>query len=244
MSEELKLHIARLTRRAIFSLLVLMLTFVCVVVGIMCLLSLSYSALIFFGVSAICIIYLVYCNHIEKKESQEKAHKPVVFTARNDFSFGEIINIFDEITDEKNKLSTSEEVRFYRFTKIFKTRAILYKTTDFNKKDFNNAKEHINKIANKKLHISRWISATEARTMMRFNIIYTCTINDALHQFISQNANRNLTRVEGVINVAIVGNQIIIPPLYGECDLIEISRYKGVIKFINQVLLIKRVIVP
>lgn len=206
MGEELKLHIARLTRRAIFSLLVLMLTFVCVVVGIMCLLSLSYSALIFFGVSAICIIYLVYCNHIEKKESQEKEHKPVVFTARNDFSFGEIINVFDKITD--------------------------------------NAKEHINKIANKKLHISQWISATEARTMMRFNIIYTCTLNDALHQFISQNANRNLARVEGVINVAIVGNQIIIPPLYGECDFIEISRYKGVIKFINQVLLSKRAIVP
>lgn len=214
MNEELKLHIARLTRRAIFSLLVLMLTFVCIGAGIMCLVILSYSALIFFGVSAMCIIYLVYCNRIEKKESQEKEYKPVVFTANNDFSFEEIANVFDEITDEKNKLSTSEEVRFYRFTKIFKTRAILYKTTDFNKKDFNNAKEHINKIANKKLHISRWISATETRTMMRFNIIYTCVLNDALRQLISQNANRNLARAEGVI------------------------------KFINRVLLSKRAVVP
>ena len=76
-----------------------------------------------------------------------------------------------------------------------------------------------------------WIS------MMRFNIICTDVLNDALYQFLSQNANRNLTRVEGIINVAVVGNQVMIPPLYGECDLAEISRYKGVIKFINQVLL-------
>ena len=76
-----------------------------------------------------------------------------------------------------------------------------------------------------------WIS------MMRFNIICTDVLNDALYQFLSQNANRNLTRVEGIINIAVVGNQLMIPPLYNECDLAEISRYKGVIKFINQVLL-------
>lgn len=237
MSKELRLHIARLTRRAIIFFLVLMLTFVCVVIGIMCLLIPTYAALIFFGVSVICIVYLIYCKRIEKKESQEKEHKPVIFTAYNDFSFREIANIFDKITDKKNKLSISGDVLFYRFTKIFKTRTILYKTTDFNKKDFNDAKEHINKIANKTLQISQWGSAIDARNMMRFNVVYTCTLNDALYQFVSQNANHNLTRVEGVINVVIVGNQIIIPPLYGECTLLEVSRYKGVIKFINQVLL-------
>jgi hypothetical protein len=73
--------------------------------------------------------------------------------------------------------------------------------------------------------------------MMRFNIICADALNDALYQFLSKNANRNLTRVEGIINIAIINNQIIVPPIYGECDLAEISRYKGVIKFINQVFL-------
>ena len=70
--------------------------------------------------------------------------------------------------------------------------------------------------------------------MMRFNIICTDKLNDALYKYLSQNANRNLTRVEGIINIAIVGNEIIIPPIYGECDLAEIGRYKGVIGFINR----------
>lgn len=72
---------------------------------------------------------------------------------------------------------------------------------------------------------------------MRFNIIYTDTLNDTLYQFVSQNANRNLTRVEGIINIAIIGNRIMIPPIYGDCDLAEISRYKDTIKFINKFLL-------
>lgn len=75
--------------------------------------------------------------------------------------------------------------------------------------------------------------------MMRFNIIFTDTLNDSLYQFISQNATRSLARVEGVINIVIIGNQIIIPPIYGKCDLAEISRYKYVIKFINQIILNK-----
>jgi hypothetical protein len=77
----------------------------------------------------------------------------------------------------------------------------------------------------------------EAGKMMRFNIICTDVLNDALYQFLSQNANRNLTRVEGIINIAIVGNRIIIPPIYGDTDFVEIGRYKGVIKFINEVLI-------
>lgn len=116
---------------------------------------------------------------------------------------------------------------------------MLYKTTDFNKKAYDNAKDRINKKANKELNISHWVNRMEAGKMMRFNIIFTDTLNDALYQFLSQNANRNLTRVEGIINFAIVGNQIMIPPIYGECDLAEISKYKGVIKFINQIILNK-----
>lgn len=73
--------------------------------------------------------------------------------------------------------------------------------------------------------------------MMQFNIIYTKTLNNALYKFISQNANSTLRRVEGIINIAIADNHIMTPPLYGDCVLAEITRYKDVIKFINQILL-------
>ena len=128
-------------------------------------------------------------------------------------------------------------MRFFQLKYFFDLRTIIYRTDNFNKKDFDNAKDRINKKANKELNISQWGEGTKARNMMRFNIIYTDTLNDALYKFISKNANRNLTRVEGIINIAIVGNRIIIPPIYGDTDFVEIGRYKGVIKFINEVLI-------
>ncbi len=237
MNEELKLHIKKLQRRATLSLIAILLTIISIVYGILFLFVPSFVAIIFFAIAVISIIYLIYCSRSAKKEAKETVYKPVEFNANKNLTFEEIISIFEKLTDKDNRLSTSEEVRFFRLNKIFKLRTILYKTLDFNKKEFDNAKDRINKKANKELNISQWINGAEARNMMRFNIIYTNMLNDALYQFLSQNANHNLTRVEGIINIAIVGNQIMIPPLYGECDLAKISRYKGVIKFINQVLL-------
>lgn len=237
MNEELKLHIKKLQRRATFSLIAILSTIVSIGFGILFLCVPSFVAIIFFVIAADCIVYLIHSSRTAKKEVKENIYKPIIFNADKNLTFDEIVSIFKNLTDEDNQLSTSEDVRFFRLKKIFKLRTVIYRTDNFNKKDFDNSKDRINKKANKELNISQWVNRTEAGNMMRFNIICTDVLNDALYQFLSQNANRNLTRVEGIINIAVVGNQIMIPPLYGECDLAEISRYKGVIKFINQVLL-------
>ena len=237
MNEELKLHIKKLQRRATFSLIAILSTIVSIGFGILFLCVPSFVAIIFFVIAADGIVYLMHSSRTAKKEVKENIYKPIIFNADKNLTFDEIVSIFKNLTDEDNQLSTSEDVRFFRLKKIFKLRTVIYRTDNFNKKDFDNSKDRINKKANKELNISQWVNRTEAGNMMRFNIICTDVLNDALYQFLSQNANRNLTRVEGIINIAVVGNQIMIPPLYGECDLAEISRYKGVIKFINQVLL-------
>ena len=237
MNEELKLHIKKLQRRATLSLIAVLSTIISIGFGILFLFVSSFVAILFFVIVAICILYLIHSSRTSKKETKEDVYKPVIFNADNNLTFEKIVSIFEDLTDEENQLSTSEDVRFFQLNKIFKLRTVIYRTDNFNKKDFDNAKDRINKKANKELNISQWVNRAEAGNMMRFNIICTYVLNDALYEFISKNANRNLTRVEGVINIAIVGNQIMIPPIYSDCDLAEISRYKGVIKFINQVLL-------
>ena len=134
-------------------------------------------------------------------------------------------------------MSISSQVRFFRFNNFLKVRAVLYQTNNFNKKEFDNAKARINKIANRKLKISQWVSHDEARKMIRFNIICANALNEQLYQIVSNNVNYNLSRVEGVINIVILENQIIIPPFYGKCYLLEINRYKNIVKFINNVLI-------
>ena len=81
---------------------------------------------------------------------------------------------------------------------------------------------------------SKLTSLEEAAKMMRLNIICADEMNTELHSFLSQNAEHNLSRAEGILNMAIVGNRIVIPPLYGSCYLAEIRRYEGVIRFIER----------
>lgn len=241
MNEELKLHIKKLQRRATLSLIAILLTVISIGFGILFLFVPSFFiAIIFFVITTICIVYLIHSSRTAKKGAKENIYKPVILNDDKNLTFEKIVSIFENLTNEENQLSTSENVRFFRLKEIFKLRTVIYRTDNFNKKDFDNAKDLINKKANKKLEISQWVNQAESVKMMRFNIICTETLNDTLYKFIAQNANHNLTRVEGIINIAIIGNQIIIPPLYGECDLAEIGRYKGVIKFINQVLLNKK----
>lgn len=237
MNKELKTHINKLQMRATLSLIAILSAIILIGFGILLLFIPSVASILFFAIAAVSILYLIGSARSAKKEAKENNGKPVVFQAEKDSSFDEIVTVFENLTDQENRLSISEDVRFFQLDKVIKLRAILYKTVDFHKKDFDSAKARMNKKANRKLNISQWVSQADAHKMMRFNIIFTDALNDELYRFISQNAARNLTRIEGVINIAIAGDQIMLQPLYGECDLAEISRYKGVIKFINETLL-------
>ncbi len=237
MDEELKLHIKKLQNRAMCDLIAGLLIIFSITFGVLFLFIPSFVCLIFFAFAIISVIYLIYSARSAKSEEKESKYKPVIFNSSNNFAFGEVIGKFEKLTDEKNQVSISENVRFFQFEKIFKLKTVVYQTDDFNKKEFADAKKRINKKANKELNISHRVIRQDRRNLMRFYIIYANNLNNELYGFISQNANHNLTRAEGLINIAIVGNQIMIPALYGQCDLIEIGRYKRVIKFINQVLI-------
>lgn len=237
LNEELKLYIKKLQKRAILSTISIILTFISIGFGFLFLFVSYFVAIILFTIAIACIVYLICSSRIAKKESKETVYKPVVFNAEQNLSFEKIVAIFENLTDKENQLALSNDTRFFRLIKIFKLRTIIYQTDSFNKKDFDNSKDRINKKANKELNISQWVNQFETDDMMRFNIICTDALNDALYQFLSKNANHNLTRAEGIINIAVVGNQIIIPPLSSECGLTTIDRYTGVITFINQVFL-------
>ncbi len=230
MKEDLKLHIKKMQRRAILSLLAIILLILnCV--GTLFLFIPSAIGFIFLAIAVLCGVYLLYIKHIEKKEDIQN---PFVIDYGRELSFENICEAFESLTDKKNCLSLSEDLRFLRVEKDYKLRIILYKTVNFDKNEFDISKKRINKKANEVFNISQWVSRLEANKMMRLNIIYADTPNEELFDFISKNANHNLTRSEGVMNIAIVGNRIFISPLYGYCYLREIMRYKGVVNFIDR----------
>ena len=119
-----------------------MITVISIFFGILFLFVPSYIAIIFFVISGVSITYLIYTNRTIKKEIKENIYKPVSFNTNRNFPFDEIVIIFDNMTRKENQPSISENVLFFRFSKIFNLRTILYKATDFNKKANKKLKSH------------------------------------------------------------------------------------------------------
>lgn len=225
----------KLQARAALSVVAILAAGICLVFGVAFVLIPSGAAIPCFVLALTAIGYLAYAKRAARAEEKRGGFEPVVLSADRRLPFQEVIASFEGITEAQDQLSLSEDVRFFMTDHIFKLRAIVCQTDCFDKKAFDGAKDRINKRANKAFSISPWTTLSEARKRMRFNIVCTDTPSDELLRLLSQNALRGLTRVEGVIHMAVVGSDIMLPPLYGDCDLSDIRRYKTVIRFIRQV---------
>lgn len=236
MDTEHKTHIRRLQTRATLSVICILLIIVSLVFGAGFAVTRSWVAVPCFAAALLGAGYLLWADRDERREERQGGFEPVTFEMDRAWSFQDMAAFFEGITDVKDRIAL-EDVRFYRTNHIFQLRAVVYHTDAFDKSAFDTARDRINKKANKALNISPWSSLAEAAKMMRFNIVCTDTLNDELRRYLSQNACRGLTRAEGIVNLAVVGDRILIPPLYGRCDLYDIRRYKGVVAFIRQAFL-------
>lgn len=211
-----------------------LLIIISLVFGISLAVAHSIASVPCFAVALVSIVYLLYASQIAQKETRGSSFEPVMFFADRNHSFRDVTAFFETITQAEDRLAIAEDVRLYRAQLGFKLRVVVFRTAAFDKKTFDDAKGRINKRANKEWNVSQWVSLEEAAKMMRLNIICADEMNTELHSFLSQNAEHNLSRAEGILNMAIVGNRIVIPPLYGSCYLAEIRRYEGVIRFIER----------
>ena len=109
---------------------------------------------------------------------------------------------------------------------------IIYRTDNFSKREFDNAKKRILRKATKEFNLSHSnYDKYKIYKTIQLNIICLDSMNSEVNSLLSHNANHNLMRVEGLMNVVLFGDKIIIPPIYGECYE-TIGRYKKIVNFI------------
>lgn len=120
---------------------------------------------------------------------------------------------------------------FFRFKKKQLYTTVIYKTDSFSKSEFDRAKKRINKKANKEFNKPHKIAKYEAEKCFRLNVICLDSMNNEAIFLLSLNAEHNLRRNEALINIAVVDDKIIIPPIYGDCYQ-SVFKYKKIVKFI------------
>lgn len=233
LNDNLRLHLKRLKRRALLNVIALIIVISTIGIGLLFIFtSLFKDGIILLVASLPFVIYLVFSSKRVKKEIKV-IHNPIIIELKRSLSFNDLVDALESLTTESERLSLSDDIRFYHFKNNFKSRVILYHTNDFNKKDFDKQKARINQKANKQFGSKKWFGRSEINTYMRFNVIYATEANDELTAFFSHNSQQNLSRAEGIFNIAVIDNEIIIPPLYGNCYYEEIRRYEKIIKLID-----------
>ena len=235
--KELKKNISIHKRLAAVSLLSILSAIISAALFILFLISdLFIGVVICFLLCVLCVASAVAVSRYYKKETAEP-HCPYEIILENKFDYDEIKQVFSQKTAENRCRDFQNESAFVCFLKLpLNNRILVINTPRFDKSNFDSAKKNINRTVNKECQISHWISRDRARKMMRTNIIAADEINEALYRFISGNARALLRRTEGVINFAIVGDRLIIPPLFGEADIMEIYRYKQSIESLIKLL--------
>lgn len=194
------------------------------------------AVLCFAVLVALLAILIVISKHYKNAEKKSN-HYPYKIAYLHEFDFEDIKQRLSHLSNNEDCRDFSNESAYFCIlNRTYRNRVLLVNMPDFDKSVFASRKNKINKSINKEFQISQWASMEKAYKMMRTNIIVANEVNDSLYDFISNNAGTLLRRVEGVINFAIVGNCLIVPPFFGDADIMEIGRYKKSIKFIKTIL--------
>lgn len=230
LTKNIKLH-SRLSFVSMFSMIAIIFSFglfVFFAIG-----ELILASAICFFVCCLCIAALITISRYYKKETARLNHCPYEVILAHTFEYDEVKRIFLQRAKTELCRDFQKDSAFFCF---LNNRFLIVGTPLFDKSDFDAKKKKINKSVNKEFRILQWISRDKARKMMRTNIIVTDEINEPLYNFLSSNSRTMLRRTEGIINFAIAGDRLIIPPLFGETNILEVGRYKKSIKILINLL--------
>lgn len=218
MNEELKKRIKLLKRRA-DAYLICLVTFLSLL-PLGCLVTYD-DILRNFGIILLVIATIGICIFVclivaYKKDANTYDAKPCVLCEHSGIKYEDLLKRFESLSAKGNRLFLSENLQFFRFKKKQLYTTVIYKTDSFSKSEFDRAKKRINKKANKEFNIPHKIAQYEDEKCFRLNIICLDSMNDEANYLLSLNAEHNLRRTEALMNIAVVGDKIIIPPIYGD----------------------------
>ena len=128
----------------------------------------------------------------------------------------------------------TEEAAIFRRGGDYTTRIFLTKLPVFSKKEWNKRKSASNQKANKLWNIKQTGTITEGTKRIRINCAVVDGVNDELLRMLDTNAEQLLYRVEIIVNVAVAGDRLLVPPIHGaRLDFHEIRRYEAVVEYLR-----------
>lgn len=177
-------------------------------------------------VIAVLIVGLII-EKIEKLISKKMSNRPpyYVIPLKKYISYDELKERIDGFKKKKIRFDYSDKSSIFSFNGYFKYRIFITNQESFSLKKYKTEKKNVNHAYNKEYNISQSISPKEANVSLDINIIYCNKATDELYTHMSNDAEHCLTRVVALMEVAVVGNILIIPSIRKLCLSHGVNHY-------------------
>lgn len=182
-------------------------------------------------------LFLLFINLIQKYVSKANNIKYYTIDLTDSCSYDEIKEKLEQ--NNKKYISNCDHIcSVIVEKKRLSYRLILYKTSEFRKKEYRNSRKRVNKALNKKYHITGTDSISKISSRRSINIVFVDKTNEKLEQILNVPADRYINMSSPMLNVVIENNKLYVPCFVGE-DLFSVFLYDELIKFVFNLFCVK-----
>ena len=158
------------------------------------------------------------------KEKQRQPAGYYTFSLSHVYDYGELLETLSAQSGTVCEYAPDAAVLMHRNGPS--TRILLVGLPTYDKQLLKKKKDGANRKANQEWYTNQWVAQSDAVKMLRINCVVCDEVNDALQSEMCRNAETLLRRVEVIINMAVVGDRLLAPPLQGaRLDLPSLKRY-------------------
>ena len=148
------------------------------------------------------------------------------------YDYGELLNTLSG--ESRAVCECAEDAAVLMHRNGPSTRIPLVGLPTYDKQMLKKKRDGANRRANQEWHTKQWVSQFDAVKMLRINCVVCEEVNDALQKEMCRNAETLLRRVEVIVNMAVVGDRLLVPPLQGaRLDLPSLKRYEKAVSLMR-----------
>ena len=178
--------------------------------------------------AGICAVFtgVLVCLERRQKRRRQEATQCYVFPLPRAFDYETVCAAIEAAPGVQWTHLCDETARICRIEGAFSWRVALLHQPEFSAPACKAQRDRANRAANRahpeKQEGPQWEIASRAR----INLVVCDAMNDALSRYIGAHAQRLLSRNESIINMAVAGDRLLMPPVRGaDVDFPALNRY-------------------
>ena len=178
--------------------------------------------------AGICAVFtgVLVCLERRQKRQRQEATRYYTFPLPRAYDYETVCTAIETAPGVQWTYLCDETARICRIEGVFSWRVALLHQPEFSASACKAQRDRANRAANRahpeKQEGPQWEIASRARV----NLVVCDVMNDELSRYIGTHAQRLLSRNESIINMAVVGDRLLVPPVRGaDADFPALNRY-------------------